>query len=160
VQENTFNTATWQGGCAHIHGKYDQGGRKGNGCRLCSRHFKHYDKARTRLRINDAEILASIRNNGDAASAENVYNRINNNDNCHVADDHQPVGILPDGHQRLLPRPHPTRRPQTLSEQQSAAREEPGIIVSKNRSQNNVPVILLLVTSSLKLQTIMSSCLM
>jgi hypothetical protein len=77
-----------------------------------------------------------------------------------VADDHQPVGILPDGHQRLLPRPHPTRRPQTLSEQQSAAREEPGIIVSKNRSQNNVPVILLLVTSSLKLQTIMSSCLM
>jgi hypothetical protein len=48
-----------------------------------------------------------------------------------MANDTQPVGIPPDipgaGRQRLLPQPLPTRRPQTLSEEQSAAREEPGV---------------------------------
>ncbi len=37
----------------------------------------------------------SIRNNVDAAPAENVHNQINNNDNHHVANDSQPVGVLP-----------------------------------------------------------------
>jgi len=37
----------------------------------------------------------SIRNNVDAAPAENVHNQINNNDNHHVANDPQPVGVPP-----------------------------------------------------------------
>jgi hypothetical protein len=52
---------------------------------------------------NDAEILASIRNNGNAASAENVHNQTNYSDNHPVADDPQLVGILSNGRQRLLP---------------------------------------------------------
>ena len=97
-----------------------------NGHRLCLQHIPYYKQ--TQQRINeDVEILASIRSNGDAASAENVHNQINNNDNHHVADDPQPVGVSPDGCQSLLPQPLPMRRPQTLSEQQSAAREEPGV---------------------------------
>jgi hypothetical protein len=98
-----------------------------NGHRLCARHFTHYQEAREQRRFNDAEILASIRNNDDVASVENIHNRINNNDNHPVADDPQLVGIPPDGRQHLLPRPNPMRHPQTLSEQQSAAREEPGM---------------------------------
>jgi hypothetical protein len=75
---------------------------------MCARHFTHYQEAREQRRFNDAEILACIRNNGDAASAENLHNQINNNDNHPMADDPQPVGIPPNGRQRLLPQPHPT----------------------------------------------------
>jgi hypothetical protein len=114
--------AIWQGGHAHVHGKNVLGGRKV----MDTQHFTYYKQ--TQQRINeDADILASIRNNGDVASAENVHYQINNNDNHHVADDPQPVGVPPDGRQCLLPQPLPMRRPQTLSEQQSAAREEPGV---------------------------------
>lgn len=94
-----------------------------NGHRLCQRHFKLLVQVQTRVRIsdaeilaqyqaawegqrlNDAEILASFGNNGGAASAENVHNRINNNDNLHVDDDPQPAGIPQDVRQRLLARP-------------------------------------------------------
>ena len=97
-------------------------------------HFTYYKQ--TQRRINeDAEILASIRNNGDAASAGNVHNQINNNDNHHVADDPQPVWVPPNGRQCLLPQPLPMQRPQTLSEQQSAAREEPGVRERESEQQ-------------------------
>jgi hypothetical protein len=77
----------------------------------------------------------SFRNNVDAPPAENVHNQINNNDNHHVADDPQPVGVPPN-----IP---------------GDGREEaPG--GGENSSQNNVPMILL-VTSSLKMQIIMHS---
>jgi hypothetical protein len=95
-----------------------------NGHRLCQQHFKllvqvqngarisdaeileQYQTAWGRqTRLDDAEILASFRNNGGAAPAENVHNRINNNDNLHVDDDPQPAGIPQDVRQRLLARP-------------------------------------------------------
>ena len=48
-----------------------------------------------------------------------------------MADNPQPVGVLPDipgdRCQRLLPWSLPVQRPETLSEQQSAVREEPGV---------------------------------
>ncbi len=43
--------------------------------------------------------------------------------------------ILNDRWGRLLPRPLPTRRPQTLSEQQSAAREELGVQEHESEQQ-------------------------
>ncbi len=93
--------------------------------RLISRHHRIYQEQQ---RFHDAEILANIRNNFHAASAENVHNQVDNNDNHHVANDPQPVGNPPDipgaGCKCLLPQPLPMRHPQTLSEQQSAAREE------------------------------------
>ena len=65
-----------------------------NGQRICSGHYRTYQE---RQRFHDAEILANIRNNFDATSAENVHNQVNNNDNHHMADDPQrPVGVLPD----------------------------------------------------------------
>ncbi len=57
-----------------------------NGHRLCSRHYTTYQE---RQRFHDAEILANIRNNFDVASAENVHNQVNNNDNHDMADDPQ-----------------------------------------------------------------------
>ncbi len=95
---------SWQGGHAHVHGKNVQGGRKVMD-RLCSRHYRTYQE---RQRFHDVEILANIRNNFDADSAENVHNQVNNNDNHDMADDPQrPVGVPPDilgaGRQRLLP---------------------------------------------------------
>ncbi len=87
-----------------------------NGHRLCSRHYRTYQE---RQRFHDAKILANIRNNFDVASAENLHNQVNNNDNHYMADDpQQPVGVPPDipgaGRQYLLPQPLPTQRPQTL----------------------------------------------
>ncbi len=57
-----------------------------------------------------------------------------------MADDpQQPVGVPPDipgaGRQRLLPQPLPTRHPQTLSEQRSAAREELGVQERESEQQ-------------------------
>ena len=82
-----------------------------NGRRLCARHNSLY-LYQLQQNLNDAEVLTSIRNNFNAAPAENVHNQINNNDNHHVADDPQPVGILPDGCQCLLPQPLPLQHPQ------------------------------------------------
>ena len=73
----------------------------------------------------------------DIGTVENIENQEdNNNDNQDVVD--APVGNVTDqlfvetaneniGIMAILPRPNPTRSPQTLSEQQSAAREEPGM---------------------------------
>jgi hypothetical protein len=108
-----------------------------NGHRLRSQHYRTYQEQQ---RFHDAEILANIRNNFDAASAGNVHNQVNNNDNHDMADDPQrPVGVPPDIPgavcQRSLPQPFPTRRPQTLSEQQSAAREELGVRERESEQQ-------------------------
>ena len=104
-----------------------------NGRRLCARHFTFYDSlARRRINV-DAEILVSIRNNVDAAPAENVHNQINNNDNHHVADDPQPVGVPPnipgDGREEA-----PGGEQELESEQR--AHDPVGNVVAENADNN------------------------